>query len=461
MGNYYLNSNGIKTYMPSLPQGSRVNGYVFTDSTGGNRYVLNSDGTRSYLTLTSASGNTEIYTDRQTGSRYTLTRDPATNNTYTILSGNVREYLTGFPQQTSGAPVTFTDALGTNYAIYSDPQNNKYVQYFDPYGAYYLNSTGGKVYAPLSQTGNVGFGSNSQLIFTDSTGSQRYILASNGSRVYLTLSSTSGNTQTFTDPQNNRYTVARDPANNNLYTVINSGTREYLTSFPQTVAGAPSTLVDNLGTQYGVYTDPQGSKYVTYTDPNGVYYINSNGIKTYFPSSSPSAPANTGLNPVNIYIDSTGGNRYLLNNNGVRTYLTFVSATGNTQVYADPMNNKYTIYSDPATGNQYTLTSSGTRTYLTSYPASTSGSPTNFNDSVETQYSIVSDPQNNRYVTYSDPSGRYYLNAKGEKVYLPGTASVSLATPTWVYLDKSGNKFVLDTKGNRVYLHPVSQSGTT
>jgi hypothetical protein len=365
------------------------------------------------------------------------------------------------PSTTTGSPLAFTDSLGTNYAIYTDPQGNKYVQYYDPAGAYYINSSGAKVYIPTAQTGSIGFGSNSQLIFTDSTGGNRYILTSNGARVYLTLSSATANTEVYSDPQNNRYTVARDPATNNVYTVLNSGIREYLTSFPQVVTGAPNTLADNLGTQYGIYTDPQGSRYVTYTDPTGVYYINSNGIKTYFPSATPAAPANTGSTPLNVYIDSTGGNRYLLNSNGVRTYLTFASASGNTQVYADPAGNKYTIYKDPATSNLYTITNTGTRTYLTSLPAATSGSPTSLNDAVGTQYNIFTDPQGNRYVTYSDPTGRYYLNANAEKVYLPASASVVLATPPYVYLDKSGNKFVLDNKGNRVYLHPVSQSGAT
>jgi hypothetical protein len=42
-----------------------------------------------------------------------------------------------------------------------------------------------------------------------------------------------------------------------------------------------------------------------------------------------------------------------------------------------------------------------------------------------------------------------------------GGGSVVLKNTTWLYLDKRGNKFVLDNKGNRVYLHPVSDSGAT
>lgn len=91
-----------------------------------------------------------------------------------------------------------------------------------------------------------------------------------------------------------------------------------------------------LGTQYGVYTDPLGNKYVTYTDPAGTYYINNNNIKVYFTSNTPSAPANTGANPVNVYIDSTGGQKYLLSSSGARTYLSFVSSTANTQIYTSP-----------------------------------------------------------------------------------------------------------------------------
>ena len=91
----------------------------------------------------------------------------------------------------------------------------------------------------------------------------------NGSRIYLTPSSTSGNTQTFTDPQGNRYNITKDPSNNNLYTLIGNNLREYLSSFPTTVAGNPISFVDNLGTKYDVYSDPQGNKYVQYTDPSG------------------------------------------------------------------------------------------------------------------------------------------------------------------------------------------------
>lgn len=50
------------------------------------------------------------------------------------------------------------------------------------------------------------------------------------------------------------------------------------------------------------------------------------------------------------------------------------------------------------------------------------------------------------------------MNANGAKVYLN---QIVLATPTYVFLDNSGNKFVLSDKGQRLYLHPVSQSGNT
>jgi len=50
------------------------------------------------------------------------------------------------------------------------------------------------------------------------------------------------------------------------------------------------------------------------------------------------------------------------------------------------------------------------------------------------------------------------LNSNGEKIYLN---SIVLATPTYVFLDNSGNKYVLSNKGVRVYLHPVSQSGSS
>jgi hypothetical protein len=288
--------------------------------------------------------------------------------------------LTSFPQTTSGTPIPLTDSLGTQYSIYTDLQGNKYVQYYDPSGIYYLNSTGAKVYLPnFSTSGSI---VSSQLVFTDSTGGNRYILSNNGVRTYLTLTSTNGNVQTYSDPLNNKYTITRDPASNNIYTVINSGTKEFLTSFPVSVSGAPTTLTDSIGTQYGIYTDLQGNKYVTYTDNVGVYYINSNAIKVYFPSSSPSAPINTGSTPVTIFTDSTGGHKYILSNNGIRIYLTFVSASNNNQVYADPSGNKYTIYKDSATGNLYTLTNNGIKSYLTSLSQTTSGNPTALTDSI-------------------------------------------------------------------------------
>lgn len=231
-----------------------------------------------------------------------------------------------------------------------------------------------------------------------------------------------------------------------------------MTGLPQAVSGAPTTLTDSIGTQYSIYTDPQGNKYVVYTDPAGTYYLNQNGIKVYLPAALPAAPANTGSTPVTIYIDSTGGNRYILSPSGVRKYLTFVSSTANSFIYADPSGNKYTIYRDPTSNNLYTQTSSGLRTYLTSLPQPLSANPSTFNDTVGTQYAIYSDPQGNRYVTYSDPSGRYYLNSTINKVYVGGAAT--LLSPIVIYLDGSGNKYVLSNSGERVYLHPVSESST-
>jgi hypothetical protein len=180
---------------------------------------LGTNGVRTYLTLSSTSGNTQIYSDPQ-GNKYTIVKDPTSGNLYTTINGNLKEYLTSFPQTTSGTPISLTDSLGTQYAIYSDSQGNKYVAYTDYIGIYYLNSNGVKIYLSDAQTSGVN-GVSPTYIFTDNTGNNKYILGSNGVRTYLTLSSTSGNTQIYSDPQGNKYTIVKDPTSGNLYTTIN------------------------------------------------------------------------------------------------------------------------------------------------------------------------------------------------------------------------------------------------
>jgi len=379
-GKYYLTSSGSKVYLPTtvtnsgttsntttvannttttgpLPTTTGIT-YVFTDSTGGNRYTLSSNGTRVYLTLNSTSGATQTYTDPQSN-KYIITKDPATGNSYLSINGGLREYLTSFPTSTLGSPVALTDSLGTKYAIYSDSLGNKYVAYTDSLGVYYINSNGVKVYLPDSQQTSGVTGASMTYVFTDSTSGSRYVLAANGNRVYLTLASTSGATQTLTDPQGNKYTITKDPSTGNSYTTLTGNVREYLTSSPQTVTGSPIALTDSLGTQYTIYSDPQGYKYVQYHDPSGAYYINSTGYKVYVPTTSSSTGSFTQQQL--IFTDSTGGNMYLLSSNGTRIYLTAVSTSGATQTLADPQGARYTVTKDPATNNVYTVLGSGVR----------------------------------------------------------------------------------------------------
>ncbi len=100
-----------------------------------------------------------------------------------------------------------------------------------------------------------------------------------------------------------------------------------MTGFPTTTSGTPVTLTDSIGTKYGIYSDPQGNKYVTYNDPVGTYYLNTNNSKVYLPNSQTSGTG-IGSQPY-IFIDSTGGNKYLLNRNADRIYLTLSSTSGN------------------------------------------------------------------------------------------------------------------------------------
>lgn len=211
---------------------------------------MNSDKTWNYLFLapgSSQSGNPAIYRDSNSGN-YMIYPDSATGNKYVKNSDGTKTYLTGFPTTTYGNPISLTDAYGNIYTIYSDPNGNKYITYSDPKGKYSLTNSGSKVYLPTTVTtpttpsngttivtpGTNGTNTGSTTgtggagiiyIFTDSTGGNKYILNSTGSRIYLTLSSTSGNTQTYTDPQNNKYTIVRDPTSGNLYTTINGGAK--------------------------------------------------------------------------------------------------------------------------------------------------------------------------------------------------------------------------------------------
>ena len=475
-GKYYLNNSGNKVYLtnaqltptnnggatiiPTTPTGTGSPVYVFTDSNNGSRYILSPNGVRTYLTLTSTSGNTQTYTDPQ-GNRYTITKDPTTNNLWYQLTPTTKEFLTSYPSTVSGTPLTFNDTLGTVYNIYSDPQGNKYVVYSDSMGPYYLNANGNKVYLNGGQPST---GSGAPVyIFTDSTGGNRYILNSTGDRQYLTLSSTQGNTQVYTDSLGNKYSVVKDPTTGALSYQLTTTNKEFLTGYPTTTSGQPLTLNDSLGTQYGIYSDPQGNKYIVYTDPLGTYYLNNNGNKVYL-NQQPTATTGLGSNTY-VFIDSTGGNRYILSPNGVRTYLTLTSTQGNTQTYTDPSGNRYTITRDPTTG-VLTTTVNGVKEYLNTYPSTVSGSPITFADSLGVQYGIYSDPQGNKYVVYNDPSGSFYLSNTLAKTYLPLSpiqgATTQNGSPVLVFTDSTGgNRYILGRNNVRTYLALTSTSGNT
>lgn len=222
--------------------------------------------------------------------------DPSLNGArYVKNVDGTKTFLNSFPTTTSGNPVTFTDSYGNVYTVYSDSANNKYVTYTDSKGRYFITDNGSKSYLPQtipttsipqttfptttlpsSNTGSFvvpgtntgstmipttptttvpstgGFGGAPMYIFTDSTGGNRYYLNSNNNRVYLTLDATSSTSQTYTDPQGNRFTISKDPSNSNSYTQVGTNIRQYVTGYPTTTVGSPVNMTDNLGTRYTI-----------------------------------------------------------------------------------------------------------------------------------------------------------------------------------------------------------------
>ncbi len=363
---------------------------LYDDS--GNRFALNPDKSWNYLFLAPGSSNNNnpaVFRDSNAGN-YMIFSEPNNGTKYVKNTDGTKTYLNSFPATTAGVPITFDDAYGNVYTVYSDPAGNRYVTYSDSRGRYYINDNGSKTYLPQnipttsvpqttaptvpSNTGSFvspgtntgsftspgtttlpstgGLGGAPVYIFTDSTGGNRYILNSNNNRVYLTLNSTSGTSQTFTDPQGNRYTISRDPTTSNAVTTLGSNVRQFVTGYPTSTVGSPISLSDTLGTRYSIVSDNTGNRYVTYTDPVGTYYLNANGVKVYLPQQSPRL---AGLNGY-IFTDSTGGNRYLINPDGTRSYLTLTSSAANTQIYTDPRTgSRYTVTKDPTTDNSLTV----------------------------------------------------------------------------------------------------------
>jgi YD repeat-containing protein len=296
-------------------------GFQVIDNTG-SKYALSPSGARTLLTPVSATPSTQTLKDSQ-ANLYVFSVDPSTGNLYTSTTSGLRYYSTGFPSTTSGLPTKITDSLGNIYTVYSDPSGNQYITYTDSNGNYYINSLGNKVYLPSTNSSS----SSSTIptfLLTDSLGN-KYTLSNSSVRVPLTFVSANTNSQTYKDAEGNLYTFSYDPSSN-IYTSANpnagtSQTKYYSTGFPTTTSGTPSSITDNLGTTYAIYSDPSGNKYLTYTAANGPYYYNSTGNKL-----SLGNVGSVTVSPVYIFIDGSA-NRYTLNSTGDRNYLSPLSSS--------------------------------------------------------------------------------------------------------------------------------------
>ena len=171
-----------------------ANYIIYTDSNG-NKYTKNSDGTKNYLTgFTSNPLSTyivkvdengveySIYSD-SIGNRYIVYTDPSNGQKYYLNTDGSKKYI-GSSSPISNINSTLLEP-DTIYKLYTDASGNIYVVYVDTEGRYYTilsDKTKKYLEAPAIQT--YGF-----IVFEDNNG-DKFVLDADGSRNYLKIDPT-------------------------------------------------------------------------------------------------------------------------------------------------------------------------------------------------------------------------------------------------------------------------------